>query len=70
MQKNQLERVAWIDIAKGILILLVVLGHLIVDNNNPVNRFVLAFHMPAFFFYQVFSKCRALYGEKVFCPKM
>lgn len=47
--KNQ-RRIAWIDQARGMAILLVVLGHCCGDLENPVNRFVLAFHMPAFFF--------------------
>ena len=40
----------WIDVARGIAILLVVLGHCIGNLYNPGNRFILAFHMPLFFF--------------------
>ena len=43
-------RVLWIDVMRGICILLVVLGHSIGDINDPLNRFILSFHMPAFFF--------------------
>lgn len=44
------ERILWIDVARGIAILLVVLGHCIGNLYNPGNRFILAFHMPLFFF--------------------
>lgn len=46
------EREVWLDIAKGILIILVVMGHSIAgpfyDLNNPID-YVYLFHMPAFF---------------------
>lgn len=35
-----------VDVAKGIGILLVILGHL----KNPIMDFIYAFHMPLFFF--------------------
>jgi fucose 4-O-acetylase-like acetyltransferase len=41
------QRIEYIDTAKGILILFVVLGH--VFETGPVNQFVYSFHMPAFF---------------------
>lgn len=44
------QRIQWIDIARGIAILLVVLGHCIGNLEDPVNRVILAFHMPLFFF--------------------
>ncbi len=47
---NEKKRILWIDVARGIAILLVVLGHCIGDLNDPGNRFILAFHMPLFFF--------------------
>lgn len=40
----------YIDVARGIGILLVVLGHSIGNIDDPVNRFILSFHMPLFFF--------------------
>ena len=42
------ERLLWLDIAKGIAIILVVLGH----SSLPVvlNRFIFTFHVPVFFF--------------------
>lgn len=45
-----LERIQWIDIARGIAILMVVLGHCIGNLDDSVNQFILAFHMPLFFF--------------------
>lgn len=44
------ERKEWIDIAKGIGILLVVFGHSIGYLDDAGNRFILSFHMPLFFF--------------------
>ena len=45
-----MNRIKWIDSSKAIAIMLVVIGHMIGDLENPVNRFILAFHMPFFFF--------------------
>lgn len=41
-------RVEWVDVAKGIGIILVVLGH----NQSPdyIIKFIYSFHMPLFFF--------------------
>lgn len=46
------RRVAWIDTAKGLLICLVVLGHLVLSDPEMrgVYRFIYSFLMPAFFF--------------------
>lgn len=41
------DRVKYIDIAKGIAMLCIVLGHL---GNSHINRFVFTFHVPIFFF--------------------
>src|SRR5579871_3688954 len=41
-------RVRWIDIARGIGIILVLYGHLFVSDKN--NYLIFAFHMPLFFF--------------------
>lgn len=48
------ERVAYIDIAKGICIILVVAGHMIIcgyalPHGNALNDLIYSFHMPAFF---------------------
>lgn len=51
----------FIDIAKGLAILCVVLGHVLaydiygfkyVWNNSPLLKFIYSFHMPLFFYYQ------------------
>lgn len=42
------ERIAWIDFAKGVAIILVVWGHTL-DINVIVNKFVAVFRMPFFF---------------------
>lgn len=44
------NRVRYIDAAKGLGILLVMLGHSISRLGQPVNTFILSFHMPLFFF--------------------
>lgn len=41
------ERIEYYDVAKGILILLVVLGH--VFETGIINQYIYSFHMPAFF---------------------
>lgn len=46
MGQNIKSRDIAVDVAKGIGILLVILGHL----KNPLMDFIYAFHMPLFFF--------------------
>ena len=43
------KRINYIDVAKGIGILMVLLGHLIPDDNNPLKSVIYSFHMPLFF---------------------
>lgn len=43
------HRIPFIDIARGIAINLVIIGHCISTPENPINRFILSFHMPLFF---------------------
>ena len=43
------KRIDSIDVARGIAILLVVIGHAITSTTNPINLFFLSFHMPLFF---------------------
>lgn len=47
MERNASERIAWVDVAKGIAILLMVVGH----SSLPmvVGGWIFAFHMPLFF---------------------
>lgn len=50
-------RYAHVDIARGIAILLVVLGHCFQSSDVALNRVILSFHMPLFFFLSgVFAK--------------
>ncbi len=43
---DQVKRIEWLDIAKGMAIFLVVLGH---SGESPIKGYVYAFHMPLFF---------------------
>lgn len=43
----QSQRIEWLDVAKGIAILLMVAGHTTIP--KPVSNFIWAFHMPLFF---------------------
>lgn len=42
------KRMMWLDIAKGLAILLMVLGHCL-DASTPLHDFIYSFHMPLFF---------------------
>lgn len=54
---NEKQRYDHIDIARGIAIILVVVGHSCHTPENPLNRLILSFHMPLFFFLSgVFAK--------------
>lgn len=54
------ERIEWIDVAKGIGALLVIIGHMV--RNEMVNIVIYAFHMPLFFFLSGVT----FYGKKGF----
>ena len=55
MRGNMAIRLDYLDKAKGILIILVVIGH--IWQSGPVFNIIYAFHMPAFFFISgLFSK--------------
>ena len=41
------ERIVWLDVAKGMAIILMVLGHSGLP--SVINSFIFAFHMPFFF---------------------
>ena len=45
--KENINRIEWTDIAKGIGIILVIIGH--VSGDNYIKNFIYAFHMPLFF---------------------
>ena len=42
-----MERISWIDIEKGLAIILMVIGHSALPQN--LSNFIFAFHMPVFF---------------------
>lgn len=47
--KSQEKRIEWIDVYKGIVILMVVIGHSKIEM-NWISRIIVACHMPAFFY--------------------
>ena len=47
---SSVMRLAWIDKAKGVGMLLVILGHMHYPHSDLVSKFIFAFHMPLFFF--------------------
>lgn len=51
------KRVLYIDVMKGIGILMVALGHCIPNVDHPIYRAILSFHMPLFFFISGFLFC-------------
>ena len=60
------QRLKWIDAMRGLAILLVVLGHSIGSITDPMNRFILSFHMPVFFFISgLVINCRYKNGELI-----
>lgn len=46
-KKEVLKRVQWVDVLKGLLILLVILGH--TTANNHIKNYISTFYMPCFF---------------------
>ena len=57
-------RLNWIDVMRGIAITLVVLGHSIGNTTDPLNKFILSFHMPVFFFISgLLTRCRQEDGQ-------
>ena len=60
-----MKRIRWIDIAKGLGIVLVVLGHCQIP--NTVLRIITAFHMPLFFFLAGYTYSPEKYSLPDFC---
>ena len=50
-ESNSAKRITWIDCAKGITILLVIIGHTLIDGykENIIRGLIFSFHMPLFF---------------------
>ena len=66
---NHNGRLAYIDIAKGILIILVVIGHILKGSvfvTKAMIRIINAFHMPAFFIISGFLTNEAKLREQKF----
>ena len=57
MKENSNNRIVWVDIAKGIGIILVLIGH--ISQNKNLHYFIYSFHMPLFFIISGY-----LYSEK------
>ena len=47
------KRIEWIDVSKGIGIILVLIGH--ISLNGGLNKFIYSFHMPLFFILSGFT---------------
>lgn len=45
-----MERKSWIDVLRGMTMLMVIMGHCIGFTDNPINRMILCFHMALFYF--------------------
>ena len=45
------DRIVWVDILRGISMLLIVYGHIIIhcDKLSPLNKYIMSFHVPIFF---------------------
>ncbi|MDD3362083.1 MAG: acyltransferase family protein [Hespellia sp.] len=43
------DRILWIDMAKGLGVVLVIYGHMLYATNLGVNKLIYAFHVPVFF---------------------
>ena len=65
------ERITWVDFAKGVAIILVVLGH---ATQGDLQKFIFVFHMPFFFviagFLLNFEKWGGAENYKAFATKL
>lgn len=60
---NMKERIAWLDLMKGIAIALVVAGHIFNRmDENPINNWIYKFHMPFFFMLSGILAIKTLYN--------
>ena len=57
------KRIEWIDIAKGIGIILVVIGH--ISQIKVLNDIIYSFHMPLFFIISWYLYKRKFYKGKI-----
>lgn len=66
---DSIKRIDWIDVAKGIGIILMVMGH--TSMPDAINRWIYSFHMPLFFLLSglLFIPCSHNVGGGIFCEK-
>lgn len=62
----QKKRLTWVDAAKGLLMIFVVMGHFPVKLEDPYITFIYWFHMPAFFIISGLFFKPVLQGERTF----
>lgn len=60
------KRLTWVDAAKGLLMIFVVIGHFPVKLDEPYITFIYWFHMPAFFIISGLFFKPVLQGERIF----
>ena len=74
MKMEKTNRNYSIDVARGIAIVLVIVGHAIGDIYNPVNRVILSFHMPLFFLLSGYlfrpEKCKSAHWKDFLIAKI
>lgn len=58
------SRIVFVDVAKGIGILLVIIGHVVPYGDNYLSRFIFGFHMPLFFILSGFTFDFKKYAEE------
>ena len=58
-------RIEWLDSARGIAIILVVLGHCIGYIDEPLNKVILSFHMPCL----LYTACGEVGVRILFMPE-
>lgn len=59
-----MQRIISVDIAKGIAILLVILGHAIAQERNGLREIIYSFHMPLFFILSAYTtRCSSNLNE-------
>lgn len=56
------QRIDWIDTAKGLCMILVIVGHTL-PYGNLMRNFIFSFHMPAFFFLTGYTPAARIPGR-------
>lgn len=64
---TEMNRNQWMDVAKGIAIILMVIGHTSIP--DYLSRFIYSFHMPLFFIASGWMTCWTKYTVKAFLYK-